>query len=244
MKLIGRLVDTVDLTSQDRDAMFGLMDRHYAQVCRAAFEADLDEKRWVVQVLDPRTEAVCGFSTQMLLDVDVAGRPVKALFSGDTIVAREHWGDSALAHVWGRLALSLMDAFGEAELYWFLISKGYKTYRFLPVFFHEFYPRYDAPTPIWAREVIDVLGRARYPAAYDPTAGIIRAGPEKDRLRDGVADITPERLRDPHVRFFVQQNPGHLQGEELCCLAPLVRNNFTTAAHRVLGPQPVAVGVA
>ncbi len=244
MKLIGRLVHAVDLTPQDRDAMFDLMDRHYAQVSRETFEADLDEKQWVIQVLDPHTETVCGFSTQMLLEVDVAGRAIKALFSGDTIVDREHWGDNALLHVWGRLALSLIDVFGEGDLYWFLISKGYKTYRFLPVFFREFYPRYDGPTPAWAREVIDVLGRARYPAAYDPAAGIIRAWPEKDRLREGVANVTAERLRDPHVRFFAEQNPGHPQGEELCCLAPLYRDNFTTAALRVLGPQPVELGVA
>jgi hypothetical protein len=244
MKLIGRLVHAVDVTPQDRDVMFGLMDRHYAHVGRAAFEADLDEKQWVIQVLDPHTETVCGFSTQMLLEVDVADRTIKALFSGDTIVAREHWGDNALAHVWGRLALSLIDTLGEGDLYWFLISKGYKTYRFLPVFFREFYPRYDAPTPAWAREVIDVLGRARYPDAYDPAAGIVRAASGKDRLRNGVADVTLERLRDPHVRFFAERNPGHAQGEELCCLAPLYRNNFNSAALRVLGAQPLAVGVA
>jgi hypothetical protein len=244
MKLIGRLVQAADVSRRDRDAMFGLMDRHYSQVRREAFEADLDEKQWVIQVLAPDTETVCGFSTQMLLEVEVRGRPVKALFSGDTIVDREHWGDNALAHVWGRLALTLIETFGEGDLYWFLISKGYKTYRFLPVFFREFYPRHDAPTPPWAREVIHALGRARYPAEYDPTAGVIRAGPGKDRLREGIADITPERLRDPHVSYFVKQNPGHQQGEELCCLTPLTRRNFTSAARRVLGPEPVAVGVA
>jgi hypothetical protein len=244
MKLMGRLVNAADVTPQDRDAMFDLMDRHYASVSRETFEADLDEKDWVIQVLDPRTEAVCGFSTQLLLDLEVDGRPIKALFSGDTIVAREHWGDNALAHVWGRLALSLIDTFGEGELYWFLISKGYKTYRFLPVFFREFYPRHDAPTPAEARAIIDALARSRYPAAYDPAAGLIRTGPGKDRLREGVADITPERLHDPHVRFFAQQNPGHRDGEELCCLAPLARTNFTPAAYRVIGREPAAVGVS
>jgi hypothetical protein len=244
MKLIGRLAHAADLTPRERDAMFALMDRHYASVSRDTFEADLDEKHWVIQVLDPDTEAVCGFSTQMLLDVDVAGRSVKALFSGDTIVARERWGDNALSHVWGRLALSLIDDFGDGELYWFLISKGYKTYRFLPIFFQDFYPRHDAPTPAWARAVIDALGHARYPDAYDPLAGLIRTSPGKDRLREGVADVTPERLRDPHVRFFVEQNPDHAKGEELCCLAPLSRDNFTPAAYRVLGREPAVVGVA
>jgi len=244
MKLAGRLVRVDEVTPGQRDDMFALMDRHYDNVRRATFEADLAEKHWVIQVLDADSGSVCGFSTQMLLDVEAAGRDVKALFSGDTIVARDHWGDSALARAWGQLALSLIDATGGGELYWFLISKGYKTYRFLPLFFHAFYPRHDAPTPAWAAAVIHALGRAKFPQAYDAGTGIVRGWPSKERLRPGLADVTPERLRDPHVRFFAGRNPGHAGGDELCCVAPLTRENFTPAAYRVIGPGPVAVGVS
>jgi hypothetical protein len=244
MKLKGLLVPTAALTDAQREEMFALMCGHYENVTRPAFGADLAEKRWVILLLDPQIEAVCGFSTQRLLEVGVAGRPVTALFSGDTIVARDLWGDSALAHVWGRLALSLIDSLPGAELYWFLISKGYKTYRFLPLFFHEFYPRHDAPTPAWARAVTDALGAHKFPGAYDPAAGVVRGGPGKDRLRPGVADLTSERLRDPHVRFFAGRNPGHARGDELCCLAPLTRANFTAAAYRVIGTEPCRVGVS
>jgi hypothetical protein len=177
----------------------------------------------------------------MLLDADVDGRQVKALFSGDTIIDRQHWGDQALAHVWGRFALSLIDGLADGELYWFLISKGYKTYRFLPLFFHEFYPRHDMLTPPWAGAVIDAFGQARYPDDYDPRAGVIRAGAWQYRLREGLADVTPERLRDVHVRFFHAANPHHQRGDELCCLAPLTRDNFTTMAYRVIGPEPVSL---
>src|SRR5262245_9895912 len=169
MKLKGLLVPTSAVTDAQLGAMFALMDRHYENVTRAAFTGDLNEKRWVILLLDPQTEEVCGFSTQVLLDATVAGRPIKALFSGDTIVARDRWGDPALAHVWGRLALSLIDSLPDVELYWLLISKGYKTYRFLPLFFREFYPRHDVPTPEWATAVIDALGHWRYPGRYDPS---------------------------------------------------------------------------
>lgn len=242
MKLTGRLVRMSDVTSEQRDAMFALMERYYENVKRVNFEADLDEKHWIIQVHDAQTGKLCGFSTQMLLDVEVEGRPVKALFSGDTIVARDYWGDSTLAQVGGRLALSLLEAFPEAELYWFLISKGYKTYRFLPVFFHEFYPRPETPTPAWAWAIVDALGRSKYPTSYDPATGIVRASPSADRLRAGVADITRERLRDPAVRFFVERNPGYARGDELCCLAALTRANFTPAAYRVLGQVPLVLG--
>src|SRR6478672_4201789 len=110
MRLQGRLVRVEEVTPAQRDAMFALMDRHYDNVRRRAFEADLAEKRWVILLRDPPTDELCGFSTQTVLDAEVGGRAVKALFSGDTIVAPDRWGDSALSHVWGRLALTLIDA--------------------------------------------------------------------------------------------------------------------------------------
>jgi hypothetical protein len=244
MKLQGRLVRVAGLSTDERGQMFALMDNYYEGVGLAAFGADLAEKDWVIQLFEPQTERLCGFSTQMLLRAEVAGRPVCALFSGDTIVARDHWGDTTLAHVWGRLALGLIGRLGPGELYWFLISKGYKTYRYLPLFFREFYPHYQAPTPTKTQAVLDALAHAKYPAAYDPSRGIIPACAGKERLRPGVADIGPERLRDPHVRFFDARNPGHAHGDELCCLAPLTRANFTPAAWRVIGPEPAELALS
>lgn len=238
MKLCGRLVRVADLSSRERTLMFDLMDRHYANVTQATFNADLDEKVWVIQIVQQSTGDLCGFSTQMLLEATVGRRPIKALFSGDTIIDRRHWGDQALTHIWGRLALSLVDDSPHDELYWFLISQGYKTYRFLPVFFHEFYPRYDVPIPNRIRDVIEALGRKKFPEGYDAAAGVVRAHSHQYRLREGIADVTPERRRDPHVQFFTERNPGHALGDELCCIAPLSRANFTDAAYRVIGPEP------
>jgi hypothetical protein len=236
MKLEARLLAVERLSALQREQMFSLMEAHYENVDARRFARDLDEKRWVIWVQDRDTQVLRGFSTQMLLQLTIAGQPVTALYSGDTIIDRACWGEQALTHVWGRLALALMDR--HPELYWFLISKGYKTYRFLPVFFHEFYPRPEPPTPIWAREILDALGRLKFPHSYDPVRGIVKAAAEKDRLREGVADVTPQRLKDPYVQFFAESNPDHHLGEELCCLARLTRANFTAAAYRVIGSPP------
>ena len=56
-------------------------------------------------------------------------------------------GSLALPVAWGRLMLSLEEVGAGQHLYWLLTSKGYKTYRFLPVFFNEFYPCFSSPTP-------------------------------------------------------------------------------------------------
>ena len=235
MKLLGTLADVADLTEEDRLQMFNLMDRHYGNVIRRKFDADLAEKQWVIKIVEPDTGRLCGFSTQMIVSAVVQDRAVKALFSGDTIIDREYWGDQALTHAWGRLALKLIDEWPGTELFWFLISQGYKTYRFLPIFFHEFYPRHDVPTPDRIQQVLHALGRQKFSEDYDPAAGVVQSNAKQYRLREGLADITPERLRDPHVKFFDEVNPGHVTGDELCCVAPLSRQNFTDAAYRVIG---------
>ena len=238
MKPTGHLVRAADIAPRQREEMFALLESYYEGVERATFEADLDEKEWVIQVIDEDTNRLKGFSTQMLLEVEVSGRTVRALFSGDTIVDSDARGERNLFQISGWFVRSLMSAYAGAELYWFLISKGYKTYRFLPLFFHEFYPRYDASTPARFAAVMDALAGCKFPATYDRALGIVKAGSCSCRLRPGVADITPDRLRDPHVRFFVERNPRHALGDELCCIAPLTPTNFTPAAYRAMGSRP------
>lgn len=234
MKLRAQTIPVAEIERRRRDQMFALMEQYYAGMKRDSFESDLDEKQWVIELVDPATRELRGFSTQRVFAVEVDGRPIRALFSGDTIVERGCWGQSVLAQAWGELALSLIRDDRPRELFWFLISKGYKTYRYLPVFFREFYPRYEVATPDWARRILDALGSAKFPALYDAEKGIVRAEPFGCRLRRGVAEIGPERLRDPHIRFFNERNPGHPSGDELCCIAPITRENFTLAASRPL----------
>ena len=125
-----------------------------------------------------------------------------------------------------------------------MLSKGYKTYRFLPLFFREFYPRPEKPLPPEIQQVINHLGRLKFPDDYDTRRGVVTARAGKDCLRHDVAPLTAERLRDPYVRFFAERNPEHARGEELCCLAPLTRANFTPAAYRVIGLVPALAEVA
>lgn len=235
MKLLGERVAVADLTSQERRAMLALMEQFYDNVRPEVFAADLAEKQWVIQMRHPESGALGGFSTQTLIELTCGGRPIKALFSGDTIVDRQYWGEQALMQAWGQLARSLMDGLRGEELYWFLISQGYKTYRFLPIFFHEFYPRHDVLTPPDKQHVLDALARHKYTDRYDAEAGVIRASADQYHLRPGVAEITDQRQRDPHVQFFLERNAGHARGDELCCIAPLTLANFRPAGRRFVG---------
>ena len=230
-------VDVTDLDQCDRDAMYELFTQHFDHTDRDRFENDLAKKRWVLQLKEIDSERLCGFSSQVLLRFSCQGRNLRAIFSGDTIVDPKYWGETALIREWGRLVARLLKSNEDEPLYWFLISKGYKTYRFLPVFFREFYPRFDRSTPPWAQALLDVLANRLFPNQYDADRGIVVASPDKDRLRPELARVESTRLADPHIQFFLNSNPGYTLGDELCCLAPLKFDNFTPAGIRLLDPE-------
>jgi hypothetical protein len=241
VRLRGSILALEQITEPDRDSMFSLMIRSYANVRRGTFDADLDAKRWIIQLRHSGSNELVGFSTQTLLQRVVNGELVTALYSGDTVVDRQHWGDPALAHVWGNFALRLVEERRPGSMYWFLTSKGFRTYRFLPLFFREFYPRHDIPTPAQEAAILAAFGKQIGRARYDEDAQIIRADANKDYLLPGPADPGDRAFNDAHVRYFIVRNPGYARGDELCCLAPLTAENFTRAANRVIERAPCNV---
>lgn len=236
----GAIEPVACLTPGDREQLWRLMEAHYDGVERGQFLDDLDEKQWVITLRVPDGDLV-GFSTQTLLPVP--GHPAcLALYSGDTVVASAYRRSTVLAGLWGVLALQVTESHRDQRLFWFLISKGYKTYRFLPLFFREYYPREDRPMPADVTAILAALARERFGERYDPEHQVIVATADSCRLRPGVAPVNRARLGDPAVRYFVSANPGHAHGDELCCLAPLDRDNFTAAAWRVINAAAATVG--
>ncbi len=223
-----------DLTRSERGQMYSLLANHFANVTRSRFECDLSKKEWVCIGTDSSSGEIRGFSTLMRFDAVLDDRPVVALFSGDTIVSREHWQQTAFPRIMGRHMFDLAQEVWGARVFWLLICSGYKTYRFLPVFFREFYPRFEVPTPPDFDRLINALAHMKFGTEYDPLQGIVRFA-EPTPLRPGVADIDEQRLRDPHVAFFLRANPGYVSGDELVCVTELTLSNLTSAGQRVLG---------
>jgi hypothetical protein len=237
-RLSGQVKGIADLSAHERDEMYGLLSYYFANTSRQQFEGDLAEKDWVIILCDPVTNRVQGFSTLMKLRLTIAGEPVVIFFSGDTIIHREYWGETILPKLWGRHVFGLADQIRDARVYWFLICSGYKTYRYLPLFFREFYPSHHRPMPPHFKRMLDQIGQFKFGGEYDSECGVIRFQ-KASPLQSGVAEITPQRLTDPHVAFFISANPGHGDGDELACLAELSRDNLTSAAVRLVGPPAI-----
>lgn len=177
---------------------------------------------------------ICGFSSQRVLRLSVGGSPIRAVFSGDTIVDRAHWGEQELGRCWCRYVSGLYTEEPDVPLYWFLISKGFRTYLYLPLFFESFYPNREAPTPEFEQRVLDALGTAKFPAYYRRESGLIEFPESQGQLKPHLAEIPMRRLRNPHVQFFLRRNPGFRAGCELACLAEISPSNMKCFAGRIL----------
>lgn len=225
------------VTLDERNEMYALLQTYFCGTDRARFETDLGEKEVVILLRDASSGRIQGFSTLMRMTTCIDEKEVVAFFSGDTIVDREYWGETVLSRIWSQTVFAEADRIvaerPAAAIYWFLICSGYKTWRFLPVFFRKFYPNADEPTPAHLRRILDTFGASKFGEQYLPDSGIVRLHAATP-LRRGIADVTGERLRDPQVAFFARMNPGHAEGDELACLAELSRTNLTRAGQRMV----------
>lgn len=229
MKTTFQLVPVNELSSATRAEMFATLSDHFIGVTPAQFARDLCEKN--TALLLHRDDRLVGFSTLVAYTAEFDGEPINVIYSGDTIVTPEAWGTPALPRAWVAAVESLRATLPHARCFWLLLTSGFRTYRFLPVFWREFFPRYDQPTPRDKQTLIESLARDRFGPLYQN--GVVRFE-NPQQLRPSLLTIPEGRERDPHVAFFLSRNPGHIRGDELVALAEISPENLTPAGRRIM----------
>jgi hypothetical protein len=224
-------LDAASLTQGERRAMFALYERYYDASSWDLFARDLAAKDRVI-VLRDEAGALQGFSTLALYERTFAGRRARVIFSGDTIVDESHWGQQALAGAWLAHAGAVKAEQPDVPLYWLLISKGHRTYRYLPTFSLAFHPSPDGPHDPALAALRDFLARDRFGEDFDADAGVVRFPESRGHLRDDFADVPEAHRRLPAVQFFLACNPGYARGDELVCVCELALSNLRPVARR------------
>lgn len=223
------------LTAADRAEMFSLLSQHFDGVTHEQFARDLTEKNWVVEIRHERR--LVGFSTLLVQAVEFEGCPLTAIYSGDTIMSPEAWGTTALARTWIAAVNWLRAASPARPCYWLLLTSGFRTYRFLPVFWKEFFPRHETRTPASRQRLLDHLASRRYGGYYDATKGVVRF-PHPQKLRGSLGMLPAGRADKPDVAYFLSRNPGHAGGDELACITEINAANLTPAGRRMVTATP------
>ena len=229
--LKGKVQPVSEFTENEISAMYSLMEQFYDDTDEKVFRRDFFSKDYCL-VLRHETDGIVGFTTQKIMELDVNGKKVHGVFSGDTIIHKKHWGDIELFKVWAGFWFEFAERYD--EFYWFLICKGYKTYRILPLFWTEFYPNCRCDTPKFEQDIIDAYASALYPNEYDRQSGVIVNKGVKDKLRSGVADIGAHEMKNRDIAFFCKANPDYVKGNDLACLARIDRSKLKRRAAELV----------
>jgi len=234
--LIARVIPVTEASTDDREEMWNLYRRFYSGTRRALFDADLAAKDSLLLLRDS-AGMIQGFSTIAVGLTQLDGRTIRYVFSGDTIIERACWGSQALAFSWLRYVGELKRERPELPLFWFLIVKGHRTFRYLPTFAREFYPHWEHGTPDSIAALMRKLAEERFGDAFDAASGLIRYPESHGHLAEDFAEANEREAAREDVSFFLRRNPGYRDGHELVCLCELARENLRPLARRLFDGQ-------
>jgi hypothetical protein len=221
-ELFTKVVGVESVDAETELSMYRLLSAHYACTDFNRFCEDFRAKDTVILIFDKALNRLRGFSTIKSVTVTREdGVECRAIYSGDTIIEPAYWGNTALQNAFLKYLLLEKMKRPFQPLYWFLISKGYKTYLLMANNFSTHFPRYESETPSDAQSLMDAYGKAFFGDAYCGKTGLIVFEESLGQLRDGVAEITDNERKFPRIAFFESCNPGWREGAELACLAEL-----------------------
>lgn len=194
------------------------------------FFQDLAKKDEVLLVRDGRT--LVGFSAFRVFETEWLGERVGVVYSGDTVVAREHWGQQALAFDWISRMGAIKRERPERPLYWLLLVKGHRTFRYLPLFAKSFFPHWSVDRGD-LKPLADALAIEMFPGDYNPDSGVVEFGRSRGHLKPEVAEPTAAEEARDDVGFFLRRNPGYRRGHELVCVAEIEPHNMKPLTLRL-----------
>jgi len=199
--------------------MYALYETYYENTALDIFLSDLSKKSGVILVERASDNQLVGFSTQTFFDLKVDGKRVRGIFSGDTVIDKAYWGNNALANTFYRRLIIERFKRPFTPFYWFLISKGFKTYLLMTNNFYNYYPNVNGKDDKY-KSITKAYCSALFPESFDADKMLLDFGDDYVRLKETIAEITPElKSANKHIAFFDKVNPSWRRGTEVPCLA-------------------------
>ncbi|MDO8659834.1 MAG: hypothetical protein Q7K54_04530 [Candidatus Parcubacteria bacterium] len=219
-------VNTIEsklLTVGQIKRMYAIMCRYYDNMDPEMFKQDLYGKDVTFLLIDDSGE-IQGFTSIIIYEKEIDNKKIAGVFSGDTIIEKEFRGSFDLPFAWLNYVYDKKEKYDKT--FWFMLSKGYRTYRLLPRFFKEHYPCYYKETPKEVSNILDKFAHDKFGDKYNPETNIYIPS-YNYFLKSGKEEIGPQLLKNPHIRFFQKRNPGFWQGHELVNYADFDKKNLT-----------------
>jgi len=221
---IGDLLDAIIL------AMSKLYLENYDGSSEAVFRSDLAEKDEAILLFC--NERLVGFTTLKVYEAVWRSAPVRFVYSGDTIVSPQNWDQQKLTFAWISRIGKIKQSAPALPLYWFLLVKGHRTFKYLSVFGNSFFPHWSECRED-LKTLADQLASARFGSDYDPETGVVNFPVSRGHLKAEIAHASREEMTKAATQFFFEKNPNYYIGNELVCICELEEHNMKPMAARI-----------
>jgi hypothetical protein len=217
------------LLNSERELLVNLYLKYYISSSREIFFKDLENKDEVLILY--YDEKIIGFTTLQIYESIWKGEKICVVFSGDTIVERVHWGQLVLSFQWIKRIGELKKRI-DCRLFWFLIVKGHRTYRYLPAFAKNFYPHWSIDCS-YLKPLLDFLALEKFGDQYNPVTGVVEFTESHGHLNSAVSLPSEAEKNNAAVKFFLKRNPNYVIGHELACLFEFNEENMKPLTRRI-----------
>ena len=237
-KLTFKLINRTSLKEPQVSRMYNLMCDNYDNMSEIQFREDLQSKDYVGLLLNEVHE-IFGFTTIKVNPVLIEG--VNSIFSGDTIIDKNYWGKNDLVSGWVKATGQISSLDTTKPWVWFLISKGHRTYMFLPIYFNDYYPSIDQDKGKELEPIIKSIAKKKYKDTWFDEEGVLRFEKELGNMNNELCNDT-FNSNNKYAKFFLNKNPRFFKGEELVCgtwlnednLHPRIKNYFINGVREGL----------
>jgi len=219
-----------DLPDDVIHAMVDLYLENFDGSSAALFRRDLADKDEAILIYCD--QQLVGFTTIQFIKIIWQDSPAIIVYSGDTIVSPLHWGQQALSFAWIKRIGQVKQSAPFTPLFWFLLVKGHRTYKYLSVFGKSFYPHWKESRED-LKQLADQLASDKFGKDYDAAAGVVKFPISQGHLKKEIAHASTNEMKKEPIQFFFQKNPGYQVGHELVCICELELFNMKPLVGRL-----------
>lgn len=211
------------ITNEDIKVMHHVFVKYYQNADYPTFVRDLKKKIGAILVKKIDDGTIVGFTTIGIIEKEIGKKKCLGIFSGDTVIEKEYWGLPNLQTAFLRFMVKMRMKHPLTNIYWFLISKGYKTYLLMANNWDSsYYPKYDKDHDEKRKAIVKTFSNHLFEGYYDEDTGLLNFGENYQKLKEDVAEITDEmKQKYPKISFFEKVNPTWRQGTELPCIGDI-----------------------
>lgn len=237
----GQYIEKEKIDIDKLKTMYSIYEQYYENTKFSVFVEDFQKKSGAILIFNKDRNEIVGFSTVAVQHFYFEGKDYTVIFSGDTVILRAYWGTRTLQSTMFKLIMKLRVKYPFNELYWLLISKGYKTYLLLANNYYAYYPNImDENQHLSA--VVEHYCENFFGEYYDKEVGLLNFGNDYQPLKGEVAPITDEmRIKNPKIEFFEQLNPTWTVGTELPCIGRLAWKDIARFPAKLIS-KPISKG--